>query len=67
MDNPRLVTVMGDMTLTAEFTDQGTGIISPSADDDAAFATPARKIIRNGQVLIQRVGKTYTLQGVEVK
>lgn len=64
MDNPRLVTVMGDLTLTAEFGDKGTGILSPSTDDDN---TPARKIIRNGQVLIQRVGKTYTLQGVEVK
>lgn len=66
-DNPRLVTVMADMTLTAEFTDQGTGILSPSTDDDAASATAVRKIVRNGQVLIQRAGKTYTTTGMEVE
>lgn len=66
-DNPRLVTVMADMTLTAEFGDKGTGILSPSTDDDNTSATTARKVLRNGQVLIQRAGKTYTLTGVEVK
>lgn len=58
---------MADMTLTAEFTDQGTGILSPSTDDDAASATAVRKIVRNGQVLIQRAGKTYTTTGMEVE
>ncbi len=67
IDNPRLVTVMADMTLTAEFGDKGTGILSPSSDDDNTSATTVRKIIRNGQVLIERNGKTYTLTGVEVK
>ena len=67
IDNPRLVTVMADMTLTAEFGDKGTGILSPSSDDDNTSATTARKVLRNGQVLIERNGKTYTLTGVEVK
>ena len=44
----------------------GTGITTtPQADD--ASATAARKVIRNGQVLIERAGKTYTITGVEVK
>ena len=33
----------------------------------SAETVGVRKIIRNGQVLIQRAGKTYTLTGVEVK
>ncbi len=42
----------------------GTGL-----DDTAAevVATDARKVLRNGQVLILRNNKTYTLTGVEVK
>ncbi len=40
-----------------------TDIAAPTAADTAT----ARKIIRNGQVLIERGGKTYTLTGVEVK
>ena len=66
-DNPRLVTVMGDMTLTAEFGNKGTGILSPSSDDDNTSATTARKVLRGGHVLILRAGKTYTLTGTEVK
>ena len=34
---------------------------------DAAIATPATKVIRNGQLLIIREGKTYTAQGVELQ
>ena len=41
----------------------GTGIENPSAAD----AGEVRKVLRNGQVLIERNGKTYTLTGVEVK
>ncbi len=41
----------------------GTGFGYTAATDTA----PARKLLRNGQVLILRNGKTYTLQGVEVE
>ncbi len=41
----------------------GTGIGCTAAADTAT----ARKILRNGQVLIEREGKTYTLTGVEVE
>lgn len=67
LDNPRLVTVMADMTLTAEFGDKDTGIVSPSSDADNISATTARKVLRNGQVLIERNNRTYTLTGTEVK
>ena len=40
-----------------------TDIAAPTATDTA----PARKVFRNGQVLIERNGKTYTLTGVEVE
>ena len=43
----------------------GTGITTPQQDD--ASATGVRKVLRNGQVLIERNGKTYTLTGVEMK
>ena len=42
----------------------GTGIGDTAAD---VVATDAHKIIRNGQVLIERAGKTYTLTGVEAE
>ncbi|MGN0235110.1 MAG: cadherin-like beta sandwich domain-containing protein [Paludibacteraceae bacterium] len=34
---------------------------------DTAISKPATKVIRNGQMLIIREGKTYTVQGVEVE
>ena len=34
---------------------------------DTAISTPATKVIRNGQMLIIREGKTYTMQGVELQ
>ena len=42
----------------------GTGIGDTAAE---VVATDAHKIIRNGQVLIERGGKTYTITGVEMK
>ena len=42
----------------------GTGIATPALTPSA---TDAHKIIRNGQVLIERNGNTYTLTGVEVE
>ena len=49
--------------LVKNYSNVSTDAASPSAIDTA----PARKILRNGQVLIERGGKTYTLTGVEVK
>ena len=48
--------------LVKDYSGVNTGIVNPSATN-----TEVRKIIRNGQVLIKRGGKTYTLTGVEVK
>mgnify|MGYP005756212283 CR=1 FL=1 len=42
----------------------GTGIGDTAAD---VIATDAHKIIRNGQILIEKGGKTYTLTGIETK
>ena len=38
-----------------------------TALEDHTVATPATKTLRNGQLLILRDGKTYTVQGQEVK
>ena len=37
-----------------------------TALDTPVQETPARKIIRNGQLLILRNGKAYTLSGAEI-
>lgn len=62
-DNPRFITMTGEVNLTAQFVVKTTTNVS-SANVSAA---PAHKILRNGQVLIERSGKIYTLQGQEVK
>ena len=49
--------------LVKNYSNVSTDLSHPSAADTA----PARKLLRNGQVLIERNGKTYTLTGVEVK
>ena len=49
--------------LVKNYSNVSTDATSPSTTD----TTPARKVLRNGQVLIERNGKTYTLTGVEVK
>ena len=49
--------------LVKNYSNVSTDISHPSAAD----TTTARKVFRNGQVLIERGGKTYTLQGVEVE
>ena len=61
-DNPRTIIVDEDITLTAQFVSL-TAINNPSVDD---ITTP-RKLFRNGQVLILRNDKTYTLTGVKVE
>ena len=60
-DNPRLVTVTKDTTLTAEF--NGATGMEQTADNRSVTA---QKIVRDGQVLILRGDKTYTTMGVEV-
>ncbi len=59
--NPRTITVDKAMTLTAVFADTPTAIDNTSAD------TTPRKVLIDGQVLILRNGRTYTLTGQEVK
>lgn len=65
-DNPRTLTITDDITLIALFS-------PPTSVSDASFADGARnggtasKVFRNGQVLILRNGKTYTLTGDEVE
>ena len=62
-DNPRFITMTGEVNLTAQFVVKTTTNVS-SANVSAA---PAHKILRNGQVYIERNGKIYTMQGQEVK
>ena len=49
--------------LVKNYSNVSTDIARPSAADTGEV----RKVLRNGQVLIERNGKTYTLTGVEVK
>ncbi len=62
-DNPRFITMTGEVNLTAQFVVKTTTDVS-SANVSAA---PAHKILRNGQVYIERNGKIYTVTGAEVK
>jgi hypothetical protein len=39
----------------------------PTANENVIFETPSTKLLRDGQVLILRGDKTYTLTGQEVK
>ena len=49
-------------TYTGEFNTTSTA----TSLDEASAGTAVRKIVRNGQVLILRGGKTYTTTGIEV-
>ncbi len=49
--------------LVKNYSNVSTDATCPSAAD----TTAARKVLRNGQVLIERGGKTYTITGVEVE
>lgn len=60
-DNPRSVVVLADAAYTAFFDEEQTALDQVGAD-----GTAAQKIIRNGQVLIQRGDKLYTLTGQEI-
>ena len=66
-DNPRLVTVSQDMTLTAEFVSATpTAVEQTQNSQDNNQNVIIQKIIRNGQVLIQKGDKIYTVTGQEV-
>ena len=52
-------------TYSGSFTTTSEGV--PTGIDNTAVESEITKILRNGEVLILRDGKTYTLQGVEVK
>ena len=64
-ENPRFLTIYGSISLTAQFEVQKPNSISNVKVSKTA--TPARKIVRNGQVFIEYGDKTYTLQGIETK
>ncbi len=61
-DNPRTIVLDKDITLTAQFI-TATAINNTATDTD----TTPQKVLRNGQVLILRNAKTYTVTGVEVE
>ena len=64
-ENPRFLTVTGNVNLTAQFETQNPNNIN--SVNASATAKSVRKIIRNGQTVIEYDDKIYTLQGVEAK
>lgn len=70
-DNPREVSVLSDITFEAVFALDNPGP-STSLDEvsDSGSSTgkaEPQKILHNGQILILRDGKTYTVHGQEVR
>lgn len=61
-DNPRTILVTENMTLSATFSVATNVAATPIHGD----TTGTRKVIRNGHVLIQRDGKTYTIMGQDI-
>ena len=66
-DNPRAITWEQDLTLTASFVESGTNPATEIEDIRLLDPPPATKLLRNGQILILRGDKTYTLTGQEVQ
>ncbi len=60
-DNPYIFTVTEDLTIEAQFIST-TAIENVTAGSDSVV----QKVIRDGQVLILRDGKTYTTTGIEL-
>jgi hypothetical protein len=60
-DNPYTFFVKSDVTLEAKFTS------TEGIADVLSSEVHTTKVLRDGQVLILRNGKTYTMQGQEVK
>lgn len=70
-DNPREVSVLSDITFEAVFALDNPGP-STSLDEVSNSGTSTgkaepQKILHNGQILILRDGKTYTVHGQEVR
>ena len=61
-DNPRTILVTENMTLSATFSVATNVAATPIHGD----TTGTRKVIRNGHVLIQRDGNTYTIMGQDI-
>ena len=55
------------MTVTAVFEKSQGGATGIEDIEASATFDGAQKILRNGQLLIERNGKTYNAQGVEVR
>ena len=62
-DNPRFITMTGEVNLTAQFVVK----ITTNVSGANVSAAPAHKILRDGQVYIERNGKIYTVTGAEVR
>ena len=61
-DNPYILTITEDITLIAMFQPIGEGLF-----DTKEQASSPRKVLHNGQILILRGEKVYTITGQEVK
>lgn len=61
-DNPRTINLTDHTCLIAEFV-EGADKITNIQQENTILA----KVLRNGQLFILRDGKTYTVQGQEVK
>ena len=62
-DNPRYMELNADITLQAIFEGTPSGVENPSSSPKGSI----RKVIVNGNMLIIKDDKTYTLTGAEVK
>ena len=61
-DNPRTILVTENMTLSATFSVATNAAATPTHEN----TNGTRKVVRNGQVYIQRGGKTYTIMGQDL-
>ena len=62
VENPYTFVISEDVTLTAEFEE----VIYSSVENTTANTSTAQKLLRNGQLLILRDGKTYNVMGQEL-
>ncbi len=63
-ENPRFLTISGNISLTAQFEAQKPNSINTV---NSTMPIPTRKFVRNGQVFIEHGDKTYNVKGIEVK
>ena len=62
VENPYTFVISEDVTLTAEFEE----VIYSSVENTTANTSTAQKLLRNGQLLILRDGKTYNAMGQDL-